>query len=559
MYTIDPRLKDFRNFLYIVWKHLHLPDPTPIQYDIASSIQNGPKRQVVEAFRGVGKSWVTSAFVVHQLLLDPSLNFLVVSASKSRADDFSTFTLRLIQEIPILQHLMPGENQRSSKIAFDVGPAPAAHAPSVKSVGITGQITGSRADVVIADDVESLNNSLTQGMRDRLSETIKEFEAVLKPNGRILFLGTPQSEMSIYNVLPDRGYEVQIWPARYPGKHHLSGYGNRLAPLISEGLKNDPSLENKPTDGNRFCEDDLLERELSYGKTGFALQFMLDTRLSDVDRYPLKLSDLVVMALNPELGPAKAVWASSPELAWNDLPCVGLSGDRYYRPMQTIGEWSPYTGSVMAIDPSGRGKDETGYAIVKMLNGQLFLTASGGFREGYKTENLEALANVAKSQKVNYIIVESNFGDGMFTQLLKPVLGKIHPCTVEEVRHSQQKERRIIDTLEPVLNQHRLIVDAKVIDQDYKSTSMLSSDTRAQYQLFYQLSRLTKDRGSLSRDDRLDSLSMAVGYWVEQMARDVDVAVKEARAEKIDKELDKFMDSIFKLQGKKKQTTWMKV
>jgi hypothetical protein len=559
MQAIDPRLKDFRNFLYIVWKHLHLPDPTPIQYDIASSIQNGPKRQVVEAFRGVGKSWVTSAFVVHQLLLDPSLNFLVVSASKSRADDFSTFTLRLIQEIPILQHLMPGENQRSSKIAFDVGPAPAAHAPSVKSVGITGQITGSRADVVIADDVESLNNSLTQGMRDRLSETIKEFEAVLKPNGRILFLGTPQSEMSIYNVLPDRGYEVQIWPARYPGKHHLSGYGNRLAPLISEGLKNDASLENKPTDGNRFCEDDLLERELSYGKTGFALQFMLDTRLSDVDRYPLKLSDLVVMALNPELGPAKAVWASSPELAWNDLPCVGLSGDRYYRPMQTIGEWSPYTGSVMAIDPSGRGKDETGYAIVKMLNGQLFLTASGGFREGYKTENLEALANVAKSQKVNYIIVESNFGDGMFTQLLKPVLGKIHPCTVEEVRHSQQKERRIIDTLEPVLNQHRLIVDAKVIDQDYKSTSMLSSDTRAQYQLFYQLSRLTKDRGSLSRDDRLDSLSMAVGYWVEQMARDVDIAVKEARAEKIDKELNKFMDSIFKLQGKKKQTTWMKV
>jgi hypothetical protein len=88
---------------------------------------------------------------------------------------------------------------------------------------------------------------------------------------------------------------------------------------------------------------------------------------------------------------------------------------------------------------------------------------------------------------------------------------------------------------------------------------MLSSDTRAQYQLFYQLSRLTKDRGSLSRDDRLDSLSMAVGYWVEQMARDVDIAVKEARAEKIDKELDKFMDSIFKLQGKKKQTTWMKV
>lgn len=556
---IDPRLKDFRNFLYIVWKHLNLPDPTPIQYDIANKIQNGPKRQVVEAFRGVGKSWITSAFVVHQLLLDPTLNFLVVSASKNRADDFSTFTLRLIQEIPILQHLIPKETQRSSKIAFDVGPAPAAHAPSVKSVGITGQITGSRADVVIADDVESLNNSLTQGMRDRLGETIKEFEAVLKPNGRILFLGTPQTEMSIYNQLPERGYEVQIWPSRYPTTAQLSGYGNRLAPTISKSLEDDPSLAGKPTDSLRFNEDDLLERELSYGKTGFALQFMLDTRLSDIDRYPLKLSDLIVMAINPELGPSKVVWATSPELAWNDLPCVGLAGDRYYRPMQAIGEWTPYTGSVMAIDPSGRGKDETGYAVVKMLNGQLFLTASGGFREGYKTENLELLANVAKQHKVNYIIVEANFGDGMFSQLLKPVLGKIYPCTIEEVRHSQQKEKRIIDTLEPVLNQHRLIVDAKVIDNDYKSTASLASEIKAQYQLFYQLSRLTRDRGSLSRDDRLDALSMAVGYWVEQMARDVDMAVKEAYADKLDKELETFMDSIFKLQGVKKQTTWMKI
>jgi hypothetical protein len=556
---IDPRLKDFRNFLYIVWKHLHLPDPTPIQYDIANKIQNGPKRQVVEAFRGVGKSWVTSAFVVHQLLLDPTLNFLVVSASKNRADDFSTFTLRLIQEIPILQHLIPKETQRSSKIAFDVGLAPAAHAPSVKSVGITGQITGSRADVVIADDVESLNNSLTQGMRDRLGETIKEFEAVLKPNGRILFLGTPQTEMSIYNQLPERGYEVQIWPSRYPTTAQMSGYGNRLAPTISKSLEDDPSLAGKPTDPLRFNEDDLLERELSYGKTGFALQFMLDTRLSDIDRYPLKLSDLIVMAINPELGPSKVVWATSPELAWNDLPCVGLAGDRYYRPMQTIGEWTPYTGSVMAIDPSGRGKDETGYAVVKMLNGQLFLTASGGFREGYKTENLELLANVAKQHKVNYIIVEANFGDGMFSQLLKPVLGKIYPCTIEEVKHSVQKERRIIDTLEPVLNQHRLVVDAKVIDADYKSTASLASEIKAQYQLFYQLSRLTRDRGSLSRDDRLDALSMAVGYWVEQMARDVDMAVKEAYAEKLEKELDTFMDSIFKLQGGKKQTTWMKI
>jgi hypothetical protein len=144
-----------------------------------------------------------------------------VSASKTRSDDFSTFTQRLIAEMPILEHLRPRKGQRDSKIAFDVGPASAAHAPSVKSVGITGQLTGSRADYIIADDVESLNNSATQGMREKLGELVKEFEAIIKPGGGITFLGTYQTEMSLYTVIPDRGYDTRIWPARYPVEKKL--------------------------------------------------------------------------------------------------------------------------------------------------------------------------------------------------------------------------------------------------------------------------------------------------------------------------------------------------
>ena len=221
--------------MFLVWDHLRLPDPTPIQYDIAEFVQNGPKRRIVEAFRGVGKSWITSAYVVHTLLLDPTKNILVVSASKQRADDFSTFTLRLIHEMPMLQHLRPKETQRNSKIAFDVGPAPASHAPSVVSKGITSQITGSRADLIIADDVESSNNSATITLRDKLAETVKEFEAVLKPGGDIIYLGTPQTEQSIYNLLSERGYTIRIWPARYPDSKRRATYGSRLAPMIASG------------------------------------------------------------------------------------------------------------------------------------------------------------------------------------------------------------------------------------------------------------------------------------------------------------------------------------
>ena len=171
--TSHSDIQDFRVFLQICWQHLGLPEPTPVQYDIGAYLQKGPRRLVIEAFRGVGKSYITSAFVAHQLLLDPEKKILVVSASKIRSDDFSTFVQRLIIEMRVLQHLAPAPDQRNSKISFDVGPATASHSPSVKSVGITGQLAGSRADLIVADDVEVPNNSATQLMRDKLSESIK--------------------------------------------------------------------------------------------------------------------------------------------------------------------------------------------------------------------------------------------------------------------------------------------------------------------------------------------------------------------------------------------------
>jgi len=555
--AIDPRLKDFRNFLFLVWKHLNLPKPTPVQDDIAQYLQDGPRRIVIQAFRGVGKSWITSAFVCHQLLLNPRLNFLVVSASKTRSDDFSTFTLRLISEMPILQHLKPHEDQRSSKISFDVGPAPAAHAPSVKSVGITGQLTGSRADIIIADDVESANNSMTQLMRDRLGETVKEFEAILKPEGRIIFLGTPQSEETLYNSLLERGYETMIWPARYPSKAKEI-YGNRLAPLITSRMEEVEAGD--PVDPERFNDFDLQEREASYGKAGFALQFMLDSRLSDLERYPLKLSDFIVHPLDTEFASPKLVWASSPDLIIKDIPNVGFSGDYYYKPMEVMEGHEKYTGSVLAIDPSGRGQDETGYAVVKILASQLFVVDAGGFKGGYDKETLKSLARLAKDNKVNRVIIEANFGDGMFCQLLKPVLTEYgYPVTIEEVRHNKQKELRIIDTLEPLLNSHRLILDPKIINKDYQTLSQRGGSTadNLSYLLMYQLSRLTRDKGSLRHDDRLDALSMACGYWVEQMAQSVDSAAKVLKDERVDRELEKFLEGV--VGRKPEENLWVKL
>ena len=553
------QLKDFRNFLYLVWKHLNLPDPTPLQYDIADFMQDGPKRSVIMAFRGVGKSWICSAYAVHQLLLDPTKNILVVSASKNRADDFSTFTLKIIHDIPVLQDLIPKNDQRFSKIAFDVGPAPAAHAPSVKSLGISSQLTGSRADIIIADDIEVPNNSATQGMRDKLDEQVKEFEAIIKPldTSRILFLGTPQCEDSIYNKLRERGYDARIWTSEYPPNDLVvKNYDSDIAPFITDRIT-DESV-GTTTEPTRFSDLDLEERKMSYGRTGYALQFMLNPRLSDADRYPLKINDLVITDIDTDLAPEKIIWSSDKDNENKDLPNVGLGGDRYHKPSKTIGDMIPYTGSVLSIDPSGRGKDETGYAVVKMLNGQLFVPQAGGLKGGYDEQTLKLLVNIAKDNKVNKIIIESNFGDGMFQELLKPILFTMYPCSVEEVRHSKQKELRIIDVLEPVLNQHKLIVDPSVVQHDYKSAQSYPIEHQTKYMLMYQLSRITKDKGSLIHDDRLDALSIAVAYWVEQMNQVVDNNISSRKQELLDKELTSFTDSFYKrtVKGRSNAMLW---
>ena len=534
---LPDKLKDFRVFLALIWRALNLPEPTPVQLSIASYFQLGPRRKVIEAFRGVGKSWIAAAYVVWQLRLNPDKKFMVLSASKDRADNFTTFCLRLINDIPILQCLMPRADQRCSKMSFDVAYAKADQAPSVVSKGIFSQITGGRADEIIADDIEIPNNSFTQMMRDKLTEAVKEFDAILKPNGIVTYVGTPQTEQSLYNILPDRGYETRVWPARYPSDDQLKNYGETISPYILDGIK-EGKLIGSSTDPLRFSDDDLLERELSYGRSGFQLQFMLDTRLSDADRYPLKLSDLLVMGTDQDNAPEKPVWADTTGNIINDLPCVGLNGDKYHTPVFYQGDWIPYKGSVMAIDPSGRGTDETAVVVLKMLNGYLYLTRLAAFRDGYGDRTLETIATIAKEEKVNQVVIEANYGDGMFSKLITPWFAKVgHKCAIEEVKHSKQKELRIIDTLEPVMNQHRLVVDRSVIEWDYNSTKDLPPEQAFKYQMFYQMSRITRDKGSLKHDDRLDCLAMGVAYWVEQMAQDADRRIEQRDLEELEREL----------------------
>lgn len=532
---------DFVFFLFVLWKALSLPAPTRCQIDMAKKLAAGGNRRfILQAFRGIGKSFITCAFVVWKLWNNPDLKFMIVSASKERADANSIFIKRIIDLMPQLQELKPKQGQRDAVISFDVGPAKPDHSPSVKSVGITGQLTGSRADILIADDVEVPNNSATQAARDRLSELVKEFDAILKPGGTIIYLGTPQNEMTLYRELEGRGYTTTIWPARYPrDKKDWQSYGDRLAPMLQAELEEDPeSFYWRPTDEVRFDDTDLKERELSYGKAGFALQFMLNPNLSDAEKYPLKLRDLIVADLDPASSPMVYQWLPNPQNKREDVPNVGLMGDSYHT-YQTVGSaFSSYTQKILVIDPSGRGKDETGYAVLYQLNGYIFAMEVGGMRGGYEDSTLEALAKIGRKWKVNEYVIEGNFGDGMYLELFKPVAARIHPAAVTEVKSKGQKELRICDVLEPIMGSHRLIVNAAAIVQDYQTASDKDGVRNPIYSLFYQMTRISRERGALAHDDRLDALAIGVQFFVESMAKDANKGEREVTEEWLEEQME---------------------
>ncbi|QKY78358.1 hypothetical protein [Klebsiella phage 175018] len=540
---------DFVAFLFVLWKALNLPEPTKCQIDMAKCLADPKnKKFILQAFRGIGKSFITCAFVVWTLWRDPQLKILIVSASKERADANSIFIKNIIDLLPFLSELKPRPGQRDSVISFDVGPAKPDHSPSVKSVGITGQLTGSRADIIIADDVEIPGNSATQGAREKLWTLVQEFAALLKPlpTSRVIYLGTPQTEMTLYKELEDnRGYSTIIWPAQYPrSKEEDLYYGDRLAPMLrSEYDEDKEGLSSQPTDPVRFDSMDLQEREVEYGKAGYTLQFMLNPNLSDAEKYPLRLRDAIVCGLQADKAPMHYQWLPNRQNRNEELPNVGMKGDEIYSFHTASSNTGAYQGKILVIDPSGRGKDETGWCVLYTLNGYIYLMDAGGTR-GYEEKSLEFLAKKAKQWQVQTVVFESNFGDGMFGNVFQPVLLKHHPAQLEEIRARGMKEVRICDTLEPVLASHRLIIRDEVIRQDYQTARDADGKHALKYSLFYQMTRMSREKGAVAHDDRLDALALGVEFLRSTMQQDAVKIEAEVLQEFLEHHMEKPLSNI---------------
>ncbi|WP_188876216.1 phage terminase large subunit [Sphingobacterium alkalisoli] len=513
------------------------------QKDILAFLLFGGKFLGIQASRGMTKTVMAAIFCCFCLIHMPDYRIIVFSQNGKRAKEIAGWVVKIFQTLEILEVMLPDTyaGDRSSVESFDIhwlfrG---ADKSPSVTCYSIESGAQGARADLILADDIESLQNSRTTQGREWLLEQSLEFESI-NQYGRIIYLGTPQSVESIYNTLPGRGYIMRIWPGRYPTKEQMEFYGDRLAPMFRKDIDSNPELQTgggidgklgKPTTPEMYDEPTLQDKELKQGIAKFMLQFMVNTGMADRDRYKLKLENLTVINFNSEQAPVMPVWNSDVRSIWQNAPRFGTRPqDKFYFAMNQTYETRKFDLTVMFIDPSGGGaksQDEMGFAITKLLGTYVYLYKVGGVQGGYREDELLKLVVAAKQAQVDIVYVEKNFGNGAHFAMLKPLFEKHYPeCRLEEINSTGQKELRIIDTLEPLLGQHRLIVSQQVVMEDYQLIQHYPAEVKMTYSLFYQMGHITSDRNSLRHDDRLDALAGAVAQIIQYIDYD------QARAEK---------------------------
>lgn len=543
---LQQEYSSFRPFLDDAMLHLGF-ETSEVQHDIGSFLEHGPQYAMIQAQRGQAKTTITAIFAVWTLIHNPHHRILILSAGGKQANEISTLIVRLLMTMDELECLRPdpSNGDRTSVEAFDVHYTLKGvdKSPSVACIGITGNLQGKRADLLIPDDIESKKNSQTATMREQLLELTRDFTSICE-TGRIVYLGTPQSMESVYNTLPGRGFTIRIWPGRYPTPEQLDNYGDMLAPWIKRRLAANPGLafgggmlgdQGKAVD-DRLSEEVLQKKELDQGPSYFQLQHMLNTKLADAARFPLKVENLVVMRLGGTVYPL-AVTRSFGGAGLRDFN-VHNSAYKISTAHEVSTETAALQGIVMYVDPAGGGKngDETAYAVTGFLNGNIYLLAAGGLPGGYTEASMQALADIARRWAPNKIIIEMNMGYGAFKEVWLPLLRKDqqdgdriipgYKGAVEDDYVTGQKELRIIETLEPVMARGALIVNESVLEEDRDSCVRYEAAKRGLYSLFHQLSKMTREKNCLFHDDRADALEGAVRYWQQMLAIDQAEQVK---------------------------------
>lgn len=524
--TRDPLSKNFALFCDHVWPEcLDLPALQEAQSAMADVISNPTKgpdkigRLMLSAQRGAGKSYITAGFATWTLYCNPNKAVLVVGSTAKQASEILKLMRRIIGHSPLMQHMVPNGEAGDAALYFDVAnKSRATKDHSVLAAGWSSNLTGRHPDVIIWDDCETPETSTASAQKNLMTK-IKESPSMVQPGGNIVFLGTPHSTNSVYNQLGEL-YPIVRFPCRYMDIKSMEEHS--CAQWMIDQVIFNPDLVGTPVFHERFNEAMLDAKEIDLGEATFAMQYELNTELADVDRFPLKLSNLIVQDWDdPYDAPVQMLWGPSEGNRIRGLR--GHGKDAAHGPSRMSTDVTAFDHKIAVLDISSTGKDQTGLAIVGRAGGNLWLLEAIGYDgDGTSQAIAKKVCDKLNQWDVNLLKIESNYGGGMATQIYTPWVQELcgPGVGIEPFRVTGNKEKRMVQTLRPVLAAHRLIVRPQALKGGFME----------------QMINLTPERKTLKSDDIIDAVASCVGFFTDSMAMDPERAVDRIRQEQMAQE-----------------------
>lgn len=239
-----------------VWNRLQNQHTPAVHLKIADWLENawhtGGTRLLLMAFRACGKSTLVGLFCAWLLYRQPDLRIMVLAADDALAARMVRNVRRIIERHPLTTTLKPERADQWAADRFTVTRNAELREPSMLARGVTSNITGSRADVFICDDVEVPNTTSTAEKREELRTRLGEIPFVLTPAGTQLYIGTPHSHETLYDT-GDKGF--------------LRGFADLRIPLLD--------THGKSAWPDRFPQHTIDKIRSAAGPARFASQMML--------------------------------------------------------------------------------------------------------------------------------------------------------------------------------------------------------------------------------------------------------------------------------------------
>ncbi len=376
-------------------------------------------RLLLMAFRGCGKSTLVGLWCAWQLAQRPETRILVLAADAPLAVKMVASVRRIVERHPLCRHLLPDTAETWASDRFTVAREGALRDPSMLAQGISGNVTGNRAEVIVCDDVEVAGNCDTPGKRAELRERLAEAEFILVPGGTILFVGTPHCEDSLYRNPRDEGAFLQ-------------GYRRLAVPVINAaGASAWPE---------RFPREAVAALRDRVGPLQFQRQMLLQP----------------VSAGAVRLDPAAMVrYAETPD--YHEAQGRGVLTLPGRRLVSGGAFWDPAYGRPGSGDASVLAAAYTDGEGHHFLQRVAYLTHDPDAAEDPATQQCRAVAAILRDLLLPVVRVETNGLGRFLPALLRRELSRAGvACAVIEHASTRAKEDRILAALEPTLAARRL-------------------------------------------------------------------------------------------------------